>query len=421
MKKIFINSLILIVTAVILFPFNIYAATSANIYVTPSASNVVKGNNVTVSVRVNPNSNPVDSVQATINFDSGKLQYLSYSGGSFTTFQANASGSSFSYVGTLLGSSVSSDSLLFSITFKAIADGTSPLSLSGLSSAYQGSAFGQTTAVNGSVTISTPVAPPPPAPKPPIVNRNNNVPPEPVVESDKTPPKLIEEPSIIVDKTSIRISFKTDENSKVYLKYTFADSVKSLKNTELKTEHTFLIGDNSSLFPGSIYKFEFEAEDGLGNRALIFNKEIRTTGVDYKVKITDLYGVPLSNHKVQLFSDPKETITDKEGIATFSDVTPGDHTLVFEIDGLVLKKPVKVGQDIRLTNQDQETTDTVLLPVTFQKEILVTPNYTQNYIIVGIVTGIVTLIIVSTLFILKEKGVFSKLRNKIRNKRESKT
>src|SRR5680860_162569 len=82
-------------------------------------------------------------------------------------------------------------------------------------------------------------------------------------------------------------------------------------------------------------------------------------------------GFALANHSVQLFSDPIQATTDKDGIATFSDVTPGDHTLVFEVDGLVLRQAVKVNQSVSQSSADgtaqvaSSEIKTVRLPVRF--------------------------------------------------------
>lgn len=392
-------------------PLRLFAATSATIYVSPSSSSVNNGNNVTVSVRINPNSNPVDSVQATLNFDSSKLQYISYSVGAFTTFQANASGSSFSYVGTLLGSSTSSDSLIFSVTFKGVADGSASISLSGISSAYQGNAFNQTLSVNGSIIISTP-APPAQAvtpPKNPVKTPTTQTPTQ--VAADTQAPTLVGDPSIVVSKNSISVGLKTSEESKLSVRYILGESTNNMNISELKTDHSFTIGQDSPLQAGTIYKLEVDAEDQLGNKATIISKEVRTTGVDYSVKITDSNGVILPNHKVQLFSDPKEAITNEYGIATFTDVTPGEHTLVFEIDGLVLRKTVNVGSDIELQQSTDQSFETIAIPVIFQETIakeVTQPNNLQSYIGVAVLAIILGVIATSVFFLLKENGAFRK-------------
>lgn len=409
MKNMIRKTTLILFLAVFLVPSTVFAATSATIYVSPSSSSVTNGNNVTISIRINPNSNPVDSVQAVLNFDSSKLQYLSYSAGAFTTFQANASGSSFSYVGTLLGSSTSSDSLMFSVTFKAVADGSASLSVSGVSAAYQGNAFNQTLAANGSVTVSTPAPPVPTVTPPKSTVKTPTTSTSTQVEVDTTAPTLVGDPSIVVSKNSISVSLKTSENAKLSTRYSLGEATYSLNGSEFKTDHSFIIGQDAPLVAGSIYQVEIDAEDQSGNKATIYSKEIRTTGVDYRVRITDVEGVALSNHKVQLFSEPQETTTDGDGIATFADVTPGEHVLVFEIDGLVLRRTVTIGSDIELLNSNNDSYEKVTLPVRFQENDsnkVAETNNTRNYLIIAGLAAMLGVITTSVFFLLKEKGIF---------------
>jgi len=352
-------------------------ASSASVYASPSSSSVARGNQFTVQVRVNSGSNLMDSVQATLNFDSSKLQYVSYSGGNFTTFSASSSASSFSYVGTILGGSTSSDKNMFSVTLKAINPGTASLSVSGAAVAYQGAAFSSVGASGGSVSIVNPSSggsgggggggsnTSSPSSGGSSTDSGSATYSEPNTEEakDTTPPKLKGKPELKVSQDSITIIFKTDEPAKLRTTYKLKDDSKSLTTEKLSSEHTVIIGKDQPLIPGTTYAVSITAEDADGNKAQIFKDGIRTTGVEYRVKIVDLEGNPLTNHLVKLFSDPIETTTDSDGLATFNDVTPGKHTLVFEVDGLVLRMPVQVGQALSLAEDGD--IEEIKLPVRF--------------------------------------------------------
>lgn len=385
-----------------LVPVSVFA-TSATVYVSPASSSITIGGNVTVSVRVNSGADVMNSAQARLNFDSSKLEYVSYSTGIFTTtMDGAASGSSFLYSGAILGGTTSSDKLMFSVTFKTISAGVASLSLSDVMVAKDIS-FTSVNTGGGSITISAPVVDTPPAPvvaSPPAAKKSSTTTPAaPAVEVDKDAPKLVAEPTVVLDKNTITLSFSTDENAKIQVTYTIGEDIKTLTNDELKIDHKVTIGSDVPLIAGTMYKVEITAEDALGNKLAIFSKDLRTTGIEYKVKITDLEGRPLANHSVQLFSDPIQATTDKDGIATFGDVTPGDHTLVFEVDGLVLRKPVKVSQDVVQTNADgtaqvaSNEIKTVRLPVRFADVTTSQSQYSMTYLVVAVIAGVIGVII----------------------------
>jgi len=303
----------------------------------------------------------MDSAQASLTYNSSKLQYLSYSAGSFTTtVSAGNSGSTFSYAGAILGGSTSGDKLMFSVTFKSLAAGTASLSLSGVAVAYSGAGFSPVNTSSGSIVVVNPTTP---APVDDDNDNETNI--TTVVETkDTEAPKLSGSVSYSVDKTTIKLKFKTNEKSKVQVKYTLAKESKTTALGSFATSFDITLGGDTPLLSGNTYKVEIIATDEAGNKATIYNKNIRTTGVDYQVQITDLDGRPLANHSVALHSDPIETVTDENGYASFSDVAPGDHTLVFDVDGLTMRQAVTVENE-SLINQSAEQTNSIKLPVRF--------------------------------------------------------
>jgi|GEM_PF-1245833 hypothetical protein len=331
-----------------LVPTNVFAAT-ATAYVSPSSTTVTKGANVTVSVRINSGTSPMDSVEASLVFDSAKLQYVSYSAGSFTTFQQSVAGGTFSYVGTLLGSSTSGDKAIFSVTFKSLVAGTASLTPSNVGAAYQGTEFTSISSSGGSVTINNPVVvtvPDDTTDTPTTTTTTTTTPTTtPTEVKDTTAPKLVAAPTVAVTQKTITLKFSTNEKAKISTKYTLSKTSKTIASSTLATAHEIVIGSDPALSPGATYKVEIIATDKSGNKATVYSKNIRTTGVDYTVKITDLNGNPLANYPVELHSTPISATTDADGIAKFADVTPGKHTLVFDIDGLTINQPVSIATD----------------------------------------------------------------------------
>ncbi|MDQ3123693.1 MAG: cohesin domain-containing protein [bacterium] len=406
MKKLYIFASFLMAFGLVLLPSRVLAA-SANFYVSPSSSSLTKGNTVTLKVRISSGSNRVDTAQAKLTFDSSRLQYVSYSGGAFTEFSKSSTSSSVTYVGVKYGSYTTGDQILFSVTLKSIKSGTASLSLSGVQAAYAGSNL-SVSASGGSVKVSDPVSSTPKTPsssgtviKTPATETS--------VESDTAGPKLKGEPNIEKTESTITMQFKTDEKSNGSMTYGLENSKgrQKIEFSELKTEHEVRIGNDQPLQPGTTYNLNLVLRDAAGNTSTK-SFIVRTKGVVYKVKVVDAAGQPLKNHPVELHSDPIKATTDENGIATFEDVTPGEHTLVFNIDGIIVRNPVHVGSVV-MPLENNDNTSTVTLPFRLGA---VTPQKNQNplpWLAGGLVVGIL-------LIKLPLRRIFSNIAAKAKNK-----
>jgi len=70
-----------------------HAASGASIYVNPSSGTLTSGTTVSITIRENSGTDPVNSVQASLNYDSNALQYSSITeGGSFPVIAATSTG-----------------------------------------------------------------------------------------------------------------------------------------------------------------------------------------------------------------------------------------------------------------------------------------------------------------------------------------
>ncbi len=197
------------------------------------------------------------------------------------------------------------------------------------------------------------------------------------------PPKLTAQPTVNKGQNTITVKFKTNEKSKIQIKYTLGKTVKTL-NDGLASTHTITIGKTTPLLAGTIYKITIIATDSSGNKATIYNKNIRTQGVNYTVKITDSSGEPLTNYPVQLFSNPIDAKTDANGVATFKDVTPGTHTLVFTLDGLTMRQSVIIPQPSSSNNNyklQNESVNNIKLPIKFAASNIDSPKTLSNYVV----------------------------------------
>lgn len=355
MRKLRYIAAVFSLLAVSLLPATKVFATSASVFVSPSSSSVTTGNNISVQVRVNSGANQFDTAEVRLNYTSSKLQYVGVSGGVLATFQSTPGSGYYEYVGFSQTGPKSGNQLLFTITFKSVASGTASLSLSGVTVANAGTGLAVSTS-GGSISISDP------APSSggssggtTSTPRSSTGTSTPAPAADTTAPVLAGEPSITKTQSTIDFGFKTDEASTATLNYYKEGAEKQqLTSAEPKTEHSFDIGKDNPLEPGTTYKLELTLTDAAGNTTAVLSYDVRTTGVTYRVRVVDSAGQPLRNHPVQLFSDPISATTDDDGVARFDDVTPGEHTLVFDIEGITIRQPVLVGNQLSLAGGADE-------------------------------------------------------------------
>ncbi len=67
---------------------------------------------------------------------------------------------------------------------------------------------------------------------------------------------------------------------------------------------------------------------------------------DVKVKVVDTNKQAVKGAKVTLFSTPRETTTDENGLAMFNDVEKGDHKVVIDYKGQVGEQPVTLDGEV---------------------------------------------------------------------------
>ncbi|MDZ7744528.1 MAG: cohesin domain-containing protein [Candidatus Saccharibacteria bacterium] len=387
---------ILVLLTSVLMPTKTQAET-ASVFVSPSSSSVTKGDKITVQVRVNSGTDPMNTAQARLNFDSSRLQYVSYSSGAFTTPVAtNQTSSSFEYAGALLGSTVSGNQLIFSVTLKAVATGTASLSISNAQVANAGESFTLSTS-GGSISItsdssggssggSDSTTSSPPTSSSPSGGQQTQTSPEPV-----EPPKFVGEPEFEQTQGTILVKLEADKPSSLRVGYATGDDEQEIVwERDEKTKHELLVGKDQPLQAGTKYKLQIRLTDTDGNHSDTKTASVRTKGVTFKVKILDQDDQPLVDHPVELHSEPLQATTDDAGYATFEDVTPGKHTLVFEIDGITMRQPVKVGQPLVAAGENEDetgSTATVRLPFGLAQTEQATPTIRWDIVGLAGITG----------------------------------
>lgn len=116
------------------------------------------------------------------------------------------------------------------------------------------------------------------------------------------------------------------------------------------------------------------------------DEEIKSEGLDVNVKVIDTKKQPVKGAKVTLHSDPKEAVTDENGIAKFTGVESGEHKV------LIAYNDYEGEQSIYLTATESQKE--------FNINITIQPKGVQLSMQVKIIIGILALVIVILLLLL---------------------
>ncbi|MCW1908365.1 MAG: cohesin domain-containing protein [Candidatus Saccharibacteria bacterium] len=139
------------------------AAGSASFVLSPNNANKAVNSTFTVAIYENSGAETVNSVQADLTYDANQLQYVGFSAGAFSCPIVNVGGGMMSIGCANFSGAVSGNQLVGSISFKAIANGNTTISMN------QSSIIARSTdatdiwnhgSVTGTMTTYTPAAQP---------------------------------------------------------------------------------------------------------------------------------------------------------------------------------------------------------------------------------------------------------------------
>lgn len=338
------------------FSINRVFAATGSIYLSPASSSVLSGSNVAVTLRINPGI-PVNGVQANINFDTAKLQFLSASPAT-SAFSAElrqiTTGGTIEVARGDFGGGVSTDSLVVTVVFKAlVSSGTSAITLTNANATALDASYTNPTVQNATVTFTTPAPTPTPTPTPtpaPTVSPPSSAPTvpkaPPTTPAPATPtapaattPTVTTAPEagapqVVAAKTESQytiasVNFNTDVPSTSYIQYGL-DSGLSLTTpvTALASTHTISF-DANLLVPGNTYYYKIVTSSAAGKKQESAIKSFKTLGLTLKVSVLDANHKPIRNKIVTLYSTPVAAKTDNFGYAVITGVTPGTHHLKY--------------------------------------------------------------------------------------------
>ncbi|HSX00242.1 MAG TPA: cohesin domain-containing protein [Patescibacteria group bacterium] len=388
-------------------------AASGQIYLSPSSASVQIGNNVTVAFRVTGTA--LYGAEGTIHYDTNKLQLVGQdvSGSAFTVTlpPAAASAGTVSFARGNLGTSVSGDVLIATMTFKALTgSGTTPLTLS---PANAGNANGYVDPTISNATVSltpvptTPAPTPSPSPTPstkpsptPASGGSSAANPSPTpTPAGASPPTAattsanaaagITLGDVKVQFTQAIISIKTATPSQVYIKYGVnGELTLNTPLSESSTEHTVSL-DPKLLVPGEVYSYTVVTKDSNGTIKQGAVQTLKTKGFTLKLVVRGKDGKPFRNQKVTLHSDPVDGKTNDDGIVTFTDVALGNHKLETTISGKSYSQALSVKNNI-VTEGGAQSAATQIATVSYGAN----KSNTMLILIGGIVVVLVLIVLV---------------------------
>ncbi|OGY22168.1 MAG: hypothetical protein A2113_03495 [Candidatus Woykebacteria bacterium GWA1_44_8] len=320
-KLLIIN--ILILSLVFFTSENAFAGGS--FYLSPSSKTVPQGTTYSIAVRIS-STDPINAVQANLSYPTDKLDFvgISTSGSAFDLQVENTGGGGQVKLARGLVGTVTGDKLIATVTFRAkVGSGSSSINFTAGTEAVDASGNPVVNATSGGTYTFAP----PPAPSPP---------------PDTTAPKITD---VKVTETAFKgatIEWKTDEPASSLVEYGPNDKYGlSAEGGGATKDHK--VGFSSELLiPGVLYHFRVKSADSAGNIATGEDGTFKTSGYTVQVKVVDQKGNPVEGVEVTLASEIQKAKTDKDGIATFKDVAPGEHLVLVESKSGLVSSMVEV-------------------------------------------------------------------------------
>ena len=153
---------------------------------------------------------------------------------------------------------------------------------------------------------------------------------------------------------------------------------------ELNKESYPSLETSNSLSAG----WELQVDCATGEEAKT-EEEIKSEGLDVNVKVVDTKKQPVKGAKATLHSDPKEAVTDENGIAKFSGVESGEHKV------LIAYNDYEGEQSIYLTATETQKK--------FNINITIEPKSVMFSTMAMVVIGLLALIVVILIVVLTKR------------------
>lgn len=320
-----------------------YAAVTAPLSLSASASSVVQGGTVTVYVYENSGSEPVNAVQANFTYPASSLQYDSISNSSaFGVVAQNSGGSGSVSIARGTISPVTGQQLVASVTFTALASsGSAALAIAAGSEVV--SSTPPNNIVNGtssgtSIALTAPVHAPTPTPTPkPTSSGSSSSSSKPSSSSSSATPGV---PALQVSgvsvsaitTSSVTVTWTTNLAATSEVDYGLTESYGlSAVSSSAVTAHSVVL--NSALIaPGTTYHFIVMSTDSSGKKATGTDATFTTAGTSLLITVLNQQtGKPVAGAKVSYGG--KTATTNQQGQATLANLPLGKSTITVSVNG----------------------------------------------------------------------------------------
>ncbi len=297
---------------------NTFAA--GNLYLTPSNTTGGMGSNITVSVRTNITSDPVNAIQANLTYPADKLDFVGVNAAASPfNIQAESTGGGgvVRIARGVIGAGLTGDRLVATVTFRVKQNsGTAAISFAGDSAVVSGSSnsnvLSGTTGSN--ITMS-------------------NAKPSPTVTSN--PQTTIEISELKVEDityNSATVTWKTNVDTDSTIEYGLSDKFGLTAHQSTATSSHRLVLDSPLIAPGTTYLFIAKSADNKENETVSEQMSFTTKGYTVVVKVEDPSSNPVANADVTVASPngPITLKTDSSGQVTFNNLPTGKMVVIIE-------------------------------------------------------------------------------------------
>lgn len=337
------------------------SAASAQLYMAPGSGTLTQNNNVVVGIRINNGTDSSNAVQANLSYPTAKLQYISTSlSGVYDIVAENSHSSGSIRIGLGKIGTVSGDQLIANVTFKVIGNsGTGSITWDSGSAAVNGGTNVLAGTTNATYSFQAPATTPPPTTgggtgsgtsggtsggsKPSTSTPSTSKPSAttPVAtqsapSSDKTPPQISNIRPSNLGFNAATIEWDTDEGSTSVVDYGPTEAFGATAQAAGAVQKHAVGLAPEILVAGTTFYYRVTSVDAAGNVATSEVQMLRTRGYTVHVKVVDPTGNPVKGAKVSLADGTKES--DKDGMAMFTDMPAGQHTVTVEVKGATTTK-----------------------------------------------------------------------------------
>ena len=306
------------------FTSSVFASTFS---LSPSNTTIPQGSIVGVSVRLNTAGESINGVSAYLSYPKDKLEVASISYGSSAfgiAAESSYGGGSIRISRGSISGAVGNVGVAV-INFRGKSQGTAAVSFIGGSGAPKTSDSTDSLNLSGSTGATFTIGPPKPSIAPQDIAITN------ILVS-------------LISTNSAAITWTTDAESDSTIEYGLHEGKYILSSYD-KTpvlEHKLTIGED--LIPGEAIYFRVSSKDA-NNEGVGKEMSFQLKGYSLKVTVLDSNNNPVKDAEVTLYSSPVKQITDQQGVAVFTDISPTRHLIVVKSGDIETSKEIIVKED----------------------------------------------------------------------------